>query len=276
MDDFAQGQTSSVAEMLNKVLAIASLAAFYGGNGHGIISGLALNTGATLALAVDSGTAMIGAPIQFAGGSITVPNNTTYVRIWLKQDGTLAYTTSTTPPDATSLFLGTVTTASGVITVADGSGRVSIKTGQPYRRTADTGMPTDAPPSSMSLVSETNAGIYRWDGAAHKPVGATVNTQTITGTLALDQYSAQVQVITPSGATRKVKLPASPGIGDSIRIINAALTGGNSIQVRDSADTMTLATLAPGQSIPAIYPNVGGASSTAKYPNQTVTPVDIA
>jgi len=128
----------------------------------------------------------------------------------------------------------------------------------------------------MSLITETAAGIYRWDGAAHKPVGATVNTQTITGTLALDQYSAQVQVITPSGATRKVKLPASPALGDSIRIINAALTGGNSIQVRDSADTMTLATLTPGQSTPAIYPNIGGASSTAKYSNQTVTPVDIA
>ena len=94
----------------------------------------------------------------------------------------------------------------------------------------------------MSLITETAAGIYRWDGAAHKPVGATVNTQTITGTLALDQYSASVQVITPSGATRKVKLPASPGIGDSIRIINGALTGGYSIQVRDSADTTTLAT----------------------------------
>lgn len=273
MDDFAQGQTSGVAEALNKVLAIASLAALYGGNGHGIISGLALNTGSTLALAVDAGTAMIGAPIQFAGGSIAVPDNTTYVRIWLKQDGTLVYTTSATPPETTALFLGTATTSGGAITAVDGSGRVLIKTGQPFRRTADLGMPTDAPPSGMSLITQTNAGTYRWDGAAHNLVGNAVNQQTITGTLTLDQCAAPVQVITPSGAARTVKLPSSPALGQSIQIINAAATGGYNLLVKDPGGTTTLATLTPGQATPQLFPMIGGANTTPKYSTCTFSPV---
>jgi len=272
MDDFSQGQTSGVAQMLNQVLAMITLAGLYGGSGHGIVSGLALNTGASLALAVDAGTAMIGAPIQFAGGSIAVPDNTTYVRIWLKQDGTLAYGTSTAPPDATALFLGTVTTASGVITVADGAGRVEIKAGTLQRRTADLGAPTDAPPAGMSLVTRTNAGFYRWDGVAHNPVGTPVNTQTLTGNLTLDQYAAPVQALTPSGANRNVTLPSSPGVADLLRIINKAATGTYNIVVKNP-DGSTLVTLTPGQSTPVMYPLVGGANATPKYSTATPTVV---
>jgi hypothetical protein len=260
------------AERLNELLAMLSLAALYGGNGHGIVSGLALNTGSTLALAVDAGTAMIGAPIQFAGGSIVVPDDTTYVRIWLKQDGTLAYGTSTSPPTATAMFLGTVTTASGVITVADGSGRVEIKAGTLQRRTADLGAPTDAPPAGMSLVTRTNAGFYRWDGVAHNPVGTPVNTQTLAGNLSLDQYAAPVQALTPSGANRNVTLPSSPGLDQSLRIINKAATGSYNIVVKNP-DGSTLLTLTPGQSTPVMFPVVGGANATPKYSTATPTVV---
>ena len=258
------------AERLNELLAMLSLAALFGGNGHGIVTGLSLNTGATLALAVDAGTAMIGAPIQFAGGSIVVPDDTTYARIWLKQDGTLAYGTSTSPPTATALFLGTVTTAGGVITVADGSGRVEIKSGTLQRRTADLGAPTDAPPAGMSLVTRTNAGFYRWDGGAHNPVGVLVNTQTLTGNLTLDQYAAPVQALTPSGANRNVTLSSAPVLGQMLQIINKAATGGYNLVVKNP-DGSTLVTLTPGQSTPPMYPVVGGANATPKFSTATPT-----
>jgi hypothetical protein len=272
---FAQGNSSGIPGQLNMLLAAMSLASLYGGNGHGVVTGFDLSESSSLVLTVGIGTALIGAPIQFkAATTLTLPDATAYIRIWLKQDGTLTYTTSTTPPTATALFLGTATTAGGVITALDNAGVVRLSTGTPVRVVGDAGRPTDSLPGAMVMLTQTAAGFYHWNGAAHQPLGTPTNTQSISGTLTLDEYAAPLQLITPTGAARTVKLPASPRVGDSIRIVNAALTaGGYNLVVKDSTGTTTICTLTPGQSTTPIYPNVGGASSSPKYPTATITPV---
>jgi hypothetical protein len=103
-------------------------------------------------------------------------------------------------------------------------------------------------------------------------VGTPVNTQTLTGNLTLDQYAAPVQALTPSGANRNVTLPSSPGVADSLRIINKAATGTYNLVVKN-LDGSTLVTLTPGQSTPVLYPLVGGANATPKYSTATPTVV---
>ena len=104
-------------------------------------------------------------------------------------------------------------------------------------------------------------------------MGTPVNSQTITGTLTLDQYAAPVQAITPSGAARNVKVPSSPALGQSIQIINAAATGGYNLLVKDPGGTITLATLTPGQATPQLFPMIGGGNATPKYSVATFSPV---
>lgn len=131
-----------------------------------------LSIGAGLLLNISAGEAIIGGPVQVAAGTLAVPNNTQRVWIWMSRSGTLvAVATSTTPPAGQQVLLGSVTTSSGVVTAIDTSGVLYLRGGVLWRQTADSGAPTDTPPSTVSFIARTAGGVYLWDGAGYTTLG---------------------------------------------------------------------------------------------------------
>ena len=148
----------------------------FGGNGFGVTDGLTLSTGASLSLAVAAGHAMSMGPVEWAGGTVVVPDNTSKVFIWLFQNQVLSYTTTTTAPDANAVYIGNCTTLSGAVTVVDYTNVVYLLNGSPFRFTNDAGAPSDSPNYAVRVFTKTLAGTYYWDGAYHQQFSAIIDS----------------------------------------------------------------------------------------------------
>lgn len=137
--------------------------------GPGILTGLTL-TNSGLTLTVAAGKAIIGGLVEVtANTNYTLPASQPTVFIWLKQDGTIAHTTSTTAPGYAAVLLGSCeTNGSGVVGSFDESGVIKIVDGLSWRQTGDAGAPSDSPGSGRRIFTKNSGGaIYLWDGAAH-------------------------------------------------------------------------------------------------------------
>ena len=111
---------------LDQLATRVDLASVYAA-GFGIIYGLT-PTNSSLIVTIAAGEANILGVASYAGGTITIPDATARVFIWLKSDyaagaGTtsLAYTTTTTPPSTTGsagqcVLLCSCVTAAGTVT----------------------------------------------------------------------------------------------------------------------------------------------------------------
>lgn len=148
----------------------------YGGGIYGVCTGLALTNGGGLTLNISAGHAMLDGVIEVpANTSLTVANNhpgpTDRAWIWMQQNGTIvAVYNSITPPSGSVCLLGSVTTSGGAITGIDTSGVVYLKGGIGIRYSADTGAPTDTPPSGLVFVHQTAFADYLWDGSAYHQI----------------------------------------------------------------------------------------------------------
>lgn len=131
-----------------------------------ILNGLAISDGGGLDVDVAAGQALIDGVVEIVATSITVPDATARVFIWLKQDGTLTYGTTTAVPTGGKVFLGSCVTAAGAITSLDTAGVLYSRGGMAIRETADTGVPADTPGSVVFLTKATN-GMYLWNGSAY-------------------------------------------------------------------------------------------------------------
>lgn len=267
---FATGMTTDVPQLLNKLLTALHLATAYGGNGFGVVSGLELAPTVGLLLGVQAGTAMLGAPVQVEEMDYPLPDDQPLVYVWVKQDGTITHSLTTASPEANALHIGTCTTLDGEITMCDKSGVVYVRTGHLYRETADRGAPKDLP-GGIILHTKTEAGVYAWTGSRHEPQGTPVRTANLAADLQLDEADAPVQVLTPTGATRKVRLPSSPDVRQTIRIHNAAAATYD-ILVRDADDTTTITTLPPGSTSVDFVVVVGGSSPSPRFDASPQTP----
>lgn len=179
--------------------------------GFGIINGLTC-TGANLIITVAAGQAGIYGVAEYIGGTITIPDATANVFIWIVSNyaagsGTtsLAYTTSTTPPTTTGaagqcVLLARYVTAAGANTGPDTSGVVYLsKCGLPYRETADVGMPADAPAAGFQFLTRCLGGTFLWNGTEYlKESHAGIYTATVNVSLTTAQ--TRVRTITASGA----------------------------------------------------------------------------
>jgi hypothetical protein len=167
---FATNDRSTVPKDLNETLAQLAAAFGYAGNGIGVVNGLVLSAASGLSLPVTAGHASNMGYLEYAGGTITVPDNTPLVFVWLLQNQTLAITTTTTPPATNACLLGNCTTLSGNITAVDFSAVCYIVGGFLIRHTADTGIPGDSPNAATAFLTLCPAGVYLWDGIAYKPI----------------------------------------------------------------------------------------------------------
>lgn len=113
---------------------------------------------------IDSGTELAAdTPVPLTDGIRS--------RTWLSRGGTLSAVTIDSaaplePPDAGDwTYLGLADVNGAALRSVDRSGVLTVyRGGLVYRRTADSGAPTDTPPSSLRFLSRTAGGLYLWDG----------------------------------------------------------------------------------------------------------------
>lgn len=137
--------------------------------GRGIVTGLGLSaTG--LALTVANGMAIIDGIVDVKSlATYTLPASVARCWLWLKQDGTVAHTTTTTAPAYNAVLLGSCETdGSGVVGSFDTSGVVYIISGVRWRETADAGAPGDTLSANERMYTKTAGGTYFWTGTAHQ------------------------------------------------------------------------------------------------------------
>ena len=299
---YAAGMVSGVAQKLNIANAIEVLLGEVGAHGYGVVSGCDISSPSGLTVAVSAGIAVMDALIstvtwpmleliasgtpfgpQVLVSTTTLADNTDNY-VWLTNAGALAATTVVgTPPTGARVFLATVTTAGGVVTVIDYSGRITITGGDHRRITADAWAPTDTPASTVRFTTQTSGGTYYWDGVSHKPYYQQVAhapypwvSASLVADKTLTAYDPNVQWLVASGSDRTVKLPANsqavPGAWFLIYNAGDATVGAqnHNVVVKDSTGAVTICTLTPGKgaSINPIPPTGGG---TITWPS-SVTP----
>lgn len=238
--------------------------------GRGVVSGVALSAGSGLVLNVGAGVVVgDGAALNVASQTYTVPASGTYQIQIDTSTNTISHQATLSDPGGTIVVLGRVVTGTSTITSVNETGRrfVMRSTAPGVYKFGDDQIVID-PSVGIEVAGEMRSQTALVEGTAQlqgtvtfsQHVALPVNTETISADKTLTVTSPNVQVLTASGANRKVILPASPGWGSNFRIINAGAS--NSLLVRNPADTTTITTIAPGEGYeyyPA-SPSGGGSS----------------
>ena len=205
------------AESLNELLAVDSVGAIAGGNGFGIVHGLTVSAGTGLTVDIAAGTAFLAWPVQRQAGTNVLPDNQALVFLWLKGDGTLTHTLTTTPPAGNALHIGTFTTLAGAITLVDTSGVVYIRDGLRWRQTYDAGQPSDTPAAGTAFLTRTRTGLWLWDGTSYLRIGPSTRSNVAisdAGDTTATDSEASARTLRLTGtltAPRNLILPASDG-----------------------------------------------------------------
>lgn len=163
----------SLVDLLNADQVRGNLLGRYGGGGYAVWQGLELSDGGGLTLNISAGQAGADGPAEVQNATTLELTDNVTNRVWLSRGGAIQAVTSASgtplaPPDAATqwVFLGAVVTSGGAITSIDYSGRVQQGQGNIlWRRTADTGEPSDTPPSTVRLLTKTAGGTYLWTSA---------------------------------------------------------------------------------------------------------------
>lgn len=259
--------------------------------GRGLLQGCELSDGGSLVLHVGSGVYHLQGCSYIIDSTISylLPASDTF-SIWIDENGDVSHTTSDV--DSGDLVcLGRVTTGVSTITVTT-TGRVSL-----LRTDSDTpgvyslgnaikfdgvnariGVGTASPTKALDVVGDAQIGGNHSVSGNQNVTGTVIasghiptptSIATLTADLTLTKSMANLQILTASGANRKVILPSSVDWGTNFVIRNVGTS--NNILVRDSGDTTTIATLTPGLSttIATLPPSGGG--STPVWPSSATT-----
>lgn len=165
---------------LNQLATRADIGSVFA-SGFGVIYGLT-PTNSSLVVTIAAGQGNIYGIAGWAGGTITIPDATARVFIWLKSDyssspgtNSLAYTTTTTPPSTTGsagqcILLCSCVTSGGTVVggTFDYTGVVYLsKGGVPIRYTNDPVEPTDTPGANTIFWTQCPGGLFLWDGTRY-------------------------------------------------------------------------------------------------------------
>lgn len=221
--DVAPGLTSGDVAMTpkwNQVASMLDLAARTGSGAYALAFGTGVISAGTGLLIETTGAiaAIDGVVAVKAFAPKAVPDDTARVWLWLRQNGTLDHTVTTTPPTSKCVLLGSCVTASGLVTSVDTSGVVYCAGGQVWRETADIGPPTDSPPSSSRIITRTETGVYLWDGVRHGELvsgmrAAVTMPSDANYTLTMAQAKASIIEVSGSPSTgRNIVLPLADGM----------------------------------------------------------------
>lgn len=211
------------------------------------IPGLNITTTGALNVTVGVGEAMIDGPVQVTTPTVVagITDNIARIYLWLSQAGVISFVNnSLTPPAGLQAFIGSVVTSGGAVTEINGSGIPYFLGPHLIRQCADTGCPTDTPPSGLSLYTRCPGGLFFWDGAAYRNCtnsGRAALTfssdanKTLTAAEAENAFldfvnsgtsiSVTRDVIVPLTGARAWRVRNNSAGGQSIRIIGASGTG---------------------------------------------------
>lgn len=275
-----QSEEGYVLRMNWNAKAVELVAKYGGAGAHAVAYGLEISDEGGLLIAVSTGLAMIDAPIEHIsaiGNQVTLlDNESSYV--WLKNNGALdVVTSSLTPPSPESVYLGRVDTAGGVITEIDISGVWKLSGGVLFRETGDLRDPEDTP-QTVRAITFTQTETYMSDGAKYTllpRVGEQVRIpsngapEALTTTKVLTKTSPN-QLNFKCAAQQKVLAPPDADVVHGMwwQVFNYNAGGGANILLRDSEDTITIATIGPGQNAP--LPVVDDGSGTPYVPQSAI------
>ena len=272
------GERYDLASIFNQLSGYAWMVANLGGSMPGILWGLDLGEVGALTVQVAAGQAIIGGIIEKAAQNVVFSDNATSY-LWLNANGSYdAVVGSTTAPNATSVFLGQVTTSGGVVTGADTSGVQFHRGGLCNRITADNFLPSDTPNSAAVIRTQTSGGVFLWEGQSHKQlidnakqVPQSVVKQTISGTFTIPVNAPNNYWFTVSAGTPTVLMPNPADVPLGWTCVISNIDGSASFHVKDYTNTTTIATLTAGEACPiGLTPGSGSPAFPA-----SVTPVPV-
>lgn len=165
------GETTVGLDKVNRNAGVVDAGQRLGGGGWGIGFGLDITNPSGVNWQVGLGQGDIDGPITIATaatGALGTPNSITY--FWLQQGrvvSTKADPDQTPPAAVNSIYLGRVVVVASVVTSIDRGGVLFRRGGVLWRRTADEGMPTDTPPSTIQFMAQTKGGRYWWTGTEY-------------------------------------------------------------------------------------------------------------
>lgn len=275
---YVVGDTLAVVTKFNQLALGLDIGQAYGGGGFGIFWGLGLTESASgLTINVAAGQANIkGVTDLVSGQAIVLPANLTSYLYLLNTTAATYVASSLTPPSAYCVYLGAVTTNASGITGIDDSGVVYIRGNHLVRKTADTSIPTDSPPSNITIITIGPKLSWEWNGSAHlqrayftgNHLHNPYTVYTASGTVNLAVTDSNIQRFIPTGATTVV-LPASGLIFPSNWYMLANDGTGFNLTIKDNG--YTIATILPGYSL-KLYPKALAATTftwpTTGFPTQ--------
>lgn len=220
----AAGQSSTAPDRLNGMGTRVDLTARYGGGGNAICDGLTISLATGMVVNIAAGQAYINAGIVEVPAATTTTVSTYgaahRVYLWLLADGSIyPVDNATTQPASQGVYLGSVLIngSNNGLTSFDDSGRLVLQNGIFEMTTADTGIPTAAPSSSVRYYILTVAGQrFWWTGSWWMRVmesGRFAKAMSTSNyTLVTPEYYARHLTFTGAiGAGRDVVLPLFNG-----------------------------------------------------------------
>lgn len=202
-----------------------------------VVYGLELTAGSGLTLNVSAGGALVGAVPTKTAALTAALTDASQNHVWLLRSGAISLRQNVlTPPATPGVYLGRVTCAAGAITAIDYSGRVEVRGGTLYRRTADAAAPADTPPASLVLLTQTAGGLYLWDGGAYRNV-----TGTLAGLAAGPNNAQYLTLAAHADLTVERVLTAGDGLAGTDAGAGAAYTLAVNVDgatLETSADTL--------------------------------------
>lgn len=234
---FTSGAFTGVTASLNSNSKGSDMAQRYGSGGYAIGTGLTLSAGTGLICTVAQGQAVIDGLVEIYTATDVVVTASTTNWIWLKQDGTLVATVTTTKPSGNCVCLGAAITSGSAVTSVDYSGVVYWKGGTMYRETADPGAPGDSPDSSLRFWTKTLGGQYYWDGTAYHAL----ETNAVTSSTASATLAASVSFVKAdsTGGAVTLTLPTAASYTGRHLTVKRINGGGNNV-ILDGASSETI------------------------------------
>lgn len=132
---------------------------------YGVLEGFTLTAGSGTVVNIAFGRGISTASFERAAGSVSVNDNATTF-IWAMPDKTIEKRLTAAVVTG-GVYIGSVTTAAGVVTVIDTSGVVYLIGGTAVRYTGDSGAPNDTPTTNRPYLTITLGGAWWWTGTAY-------------------------------------------------------------------------------------------------------------
>jgi hypothetical protein len=174
------GVSRQLSDPFNENAGRLDMAYRWGGGFYAVATGLAVTHVSGLTVSVAAGQAIIDTLVDLRTAEQRLLTDATRNHLWIRRDGTITHRTDTTSPGTDYCYLGSVLMAAGTISGAvDTAGVMYDRGGIPWRHTADTTTPGDAPPATISFLHQGTTKLWIWNGTAYREIDPGGDAATI-------------------------------------------------------------------------------------------------